>query len=56
MYRNGNTGVQESPAFLYIHNIPDSLHEELVECEYLLVYSHVNSSEDPVSDAVLAQY
>ena len=28
--------------FLYIHKIPDSLHEELVECEYLFMYSHVN--------------
>ena len=42
VYRDGNTGVHESPAFLYIHDIPDSLHEELVECEYLLMYSHVN--------------
>ena len=49
VYRDGNTGVHESPAFLYIHSIPDSLHEELVECEYLLMYSHVNSSVDPVS-------
>ena len=24
------------------HKIPDSLHEELVECEYLFMYSHVN--------------
>ena len=49
MYRNGNTGVHESPAFLYKHKIPDSLHEELVECEYLFMYSHVNLSEDPIS-------
>ena len=49
VYRDGNTGIHESPAFLYIHSIPDSLHEELVECEYLLMYSHVNSSVDPVS-------
>ena len=40
--RNGNTGVQESPAFLYIHDIPDLLREELVECEYLFMYSHAN--------------
>ena len=42
VYRNGNTGVHESPAFLYKHKIPDSLHEELVACEYLFMYSHVN--------------
>ena len=38
-------GILESmnlQRFLYIHDIPDSLHEELVECEYLLMYSHVN--------------
>ena len=49
MYRYENTGVQESPAFLYIHDTPHSLHEELVECEYLFMYSHVNSSVDPIS-------
>ena len=42
VYRDGNTGAHESPAFFDIHDIPDSLHEELVECEYLLMYSHVN--------------